>query len=173
METMPDYEHFSRNELLRIALDKRRLTEEARLAWDTELSRRGISNGDIGTFESEQASAEAADQKVVREVEFLYGIGKKLSGRKNYSHDPRFRIEEFDSTLWFILFWMPIFPLATYRIRRRFRRWWNVCTSDSYRVIARLPRNWEQILVTWIKAMVVLLVLRFAIPFVVNKLVYR
>ena len=101
-------------------------------------------------------------------------IGKKFFGVKNRSHDARLRVEEFDTTLWFFALWFPIFPLGSYRIRRLFRRWWNLCAADEFHVLHKFPqRNWEQILVTWIKAMLALLVLRFAVPFVLHYFVYR
>jgi hypothetical protein len=71
-------------------------------------------------------------------------------------------------------FWFPIFPLGSYRIRRLFRRPWNLCASDEFHVLQKFPqRNWEQILVTWVKAMLALLVLRLAVPFVLHYFVYR
>jgi hypothetical protein len=93
---------------------------------------------------------------------------------KNRSHDARFRIEEYDTTLWFFVFWFPIFPMGSHRIRRLFHRPWHLSTSDEFHVLEKFPkRDWEQILLTRMKAMLVLLVLRFAVPFVFHHLVYR
>lgn len=169
---MPDYRHLTRDELLRLAHENADLTDEARLLLDAEFARRGLSNDDLRSFEDDQAAATTASQKEVREVS-IRGIGKRLMGRTNYSHDPGLRIEEFDATLWVVLFWIPVVPLATYRIRRTFRRWWHICASDRYRVLERLPRNWEQILGTWIKAIAVLLLIRLAVPFLLRRFVYR
>ena len=101
------------------------------------------------------------------------GIARKLFGKRNYRCDERGRIEEFDRTLWFVLFFIPLFPIATYRIRRRFRSWWQPCVSDQYRVLGKLPRDWEQILTTWIKTVVILLALRFAVPWLMRTVIYR
>src|SRR5262249_10581732 len=107
---IPNYSQLSRDQLLRVAPHREELTEEACLALAAELSRRKISLHDIASFASEEDAAVLADEKFVREVLF-WGVGKKPSGRRNYVHDPRFRIEEFDRTLWFVLFFLPIFPL--------------------------------------------------------------
>ena len=53
---------------------------------------------------------------------------KKLKGQNNYSHDPRFRVQEFNTTLrvlallWVIAFWIPVIPLVSFRVRREFQR---------------------------------------------------
>jgi hypothetical protein len=172
---MPDYQHSKRDELLRLALEKDQLTDEARLALETEISGRRITQSDIQSFKDELQSAQAKEDRDVRAVFTPSShLGKKFFGVKNRVHDARLLIEEFDTTLWFFALWFPIFPLGSYRIRRPFRRWWNLCASDEFHVLHKFPqRNWEQILVTWIKAMLALLVLRFVVPFVLHYFVYR
>jgi hypothetical protein len=173
---MLDYQHLTRDELIRLALEKDQLTDRARLALDAEISSRRISLSDIATFQDESQAAQAEEDRDVRGVTTSSGghIGKKFFGMKNRTRDARFRIEEYDTTLWFFAFWFPIFPMGSYRVRRLFHRRWHLCTSDEFHVLQKFPkRDWEQILVTWIKAMLVLLVLRFAVPFVFDKLVYR
>jgi hypothetical protein len=173
---MPDYQHLTRDELLRLALEKDQLTDEARLALDTEISSRGISPSDIASYQDESRAAQVEEDRDVRGVTTSSGnhIGKKFFGMKNRSHDARFRIEEYDTTLWFFVFWFPIFPMGSYRIRRLFHARWHLCTSDEFHALKKFPeRDWEQILVTWIKAVLVLLVLRFAVPWLFDKLVYR
>ena len=108
---MPDYQQLSRDEVLRPALEKDQLTDEARLTLDAEFARRGWSNDDLRTFETEETAATLVRQKEVREVSFSF-VEKKLRGRSNYSHDPRLRIEVFDTTLWVLLFWIPVIPFA-------------------------------------------------------------
>ena len=105
---MPEYRHLTRDELLRLAHENADLTDEARLLLDAEFARRGLSNDDLRSFEDDQAAATTASQKEVREVS-IRGIGKRLMGRTNYSHDPGLRIEEFDATLWVVRFGYPSF----------------------------------------------------------------
>ncbi len=77
----------------------------------------------------------------------INGVGFTYYGIKNpvYSASE----EEFDTTRWFCLLWIPIFPIGSYRIRRKRR--------DSIGVIARVfwssktiqyakrPLDWKQI----------------------------
>lgn len=172
---MPDYQNLTRPELLRLALEKDQLTDEARLERDAEINSRRISPSDIEAFQDECRAARAEDDCNVREVTTSsIHIGKKFFGRKNRTYGAGFRIEEFDTTLWFFVFWFPIFPIASYRIRKLFSRPWNFCASDEFHVLKKFPRrDWEQILVTWIKAVLTLMVLRFAVPFVLHHFVYR
>jgi hypothetical protein len=95
----------------------------------------------------------------------IWGIGKKLNGKRNDFRDSGFRIEEFDRTLWFVLFFIPVAPLGTFHLRRRFRRWWQVCASDRYRVVARLPLDRRQIIATWMKTILILRFLFVAFPY--------
>jgi hypothetical protein len=165
---IPDYSHLTHDQLLRVALQKAELTDEARLALEAGLGRRKISSGDISGFAVEEKEANLAEEKVVREV-LIWGIGKKLNGKRNYFRDSGFRIEEFDRTLWFVLFFIPVAPLGTFRIRRRFRR--QVCASDRYRV-ARLPLDRRQIIATGMKTILILLFLFVAFPYLLT-LTYR
>jgi len=125
-----DYSRLTRAEILRFALQRGEQADEDRVAFDAELSRRKIPAHEISDFSSAEQTAAVADEKVVREVLF-WGIGKKLSGRRNYVHDPQFSIEEFDRTLWFVFFLISICPLGIYRIRRRFRRRWQLCAPTA------------------------------------------
>jgi hypothetical protein len=67
--------------------------------------------------------------------------------------------EHYNTTLWFVILWVPIFPIATYTVRRELEPWWGgVSASDE--IAQRHPRNWEQILLTWVKASLTLFALR-------------
>jgi hypothetical protein len=113
---------------------------------------------EIGGFESRAATTTQDFQSFGR-VRLYRGIGKKFYGKSHYEHDPE--IEEFDTTFWFVFLFFPLIPLRSYRIRRRFRARWNIFGSKTYQVVHRLPMKWGQVLFTWIKAAVVMLVLRF------------
>ncbi len=169
---MPDYQQLSRDEVLRLVLEKDQLTDQARLALEAEVARRGLSHDDFAAFKAEEATAIRARQKELERAT-PHQTYKEFRGRKNYSHDAKFRIEDFDTTLWIVGFWIPIIPLASLRIRRKFRRWWSICVSDQYRVIDRRPLDWEQILLTWIKTAAVLLLIRLTLPYFLHHFVYR
>ena len=88
---MPGYQQLSRDEVLRPALEKDQLTDEARLTLDPEFARRGLSNDDLRTFETEETAATVVRQKEVREVSFSF-VEKKLRGRSNYVTIPGFEL---------------------------------------------------------------------------------
>jgi hypothetical protein len=72
--------------------------------------------------------------------------------------------EEYDATLWFVVYWFPLIPLGTYRIKRnRSReRWWNF--NPDIAILTKLPLNWEQILRTWLIAVSVLFAVILILP---------
>jgi hypothetical protein len=171
---MQRYQHLTRDELMRLALERDELTEEAQLALDAEISSRQITSVDLSSFRAESLAAQTEQDRKIGPITTSAHIGKNFLGRKNLSQDPRLRIEEFDTTLWFFALWFPIFPIGTYRIRRLYRRRWSFCTSDAIHVLQKYRgRDWEQILVTWIKAMLALLLLRLLVPYGLRLFVYR
>ena len=114
---------------------------------------------EIGGFQASSITT-AQDFKSFGRVRLYRGIGRKFYGRSNYSHDSQCEIEEFDTTFWFVFLFVPVIPLRSCRIRRRYRRRWNLFASKTYQVLHRLPMHSGQILLTWLQAAVVLLVLR-------------
>jgi hypothetical protein len=175
MHEVPDYRHLTRDELLALTLERNQLTEEAQLSLDAEISKRAITPLDLASFKTELVTAQAEQDRQIGSVATSSShAGRKFFGRENVMHDPRFRIEEYDSTLWFFAFWFPPVPIGTFLIRRLYQRRWRICTSDVFHVLNKHPqRDWEQILLTWIKATLVLLFLRFAVPPVFHYLAYR
>lgn len=157
------YEHLSESELLHLATEREQLTDESRLRLDAELSRRGLGAEQIRSYSAETIALCKAEELEVK-LRLYRGIGTTFYGRSHYSCDPELRTEEFDTTLWFVLAYFPLIPIRGYRIRRRFRPRWNIFASNTFHVLSRLPCDWEQILFTWIKAMAVLLALRFSLP---------
>ena len=154
---MPDYQQLTTDELLNIAQQRKHLTDEARSLLDSELVRRNISALEIQTFARRlQANERAEERKRTRLINSYQNRNKQFLGKKNFRRDPRKRIDEFDTTLWFIVA-IPIFPISSHRIRRHSRRWWNLCPSDTIHILKTKPRDWQQILMTWCKTAAVLL----------------
>lgn len=114
---------------------------------------------EIGGFQATSTTT-AQDFKSFGRVRLYRGIGRKFYGRSNYTHDSQYEIEEFDTTFWFVFLFVPVIPLRSCRIRRRYRRPWSLLASKTYQVLYRLPMRWGQILLTWLEAGVVLLILR-------------
>ena len=171
MHFSPEYEHLTEDELLHLAEERRTLTDEAAMRLDAELRRRGLDHEQVQSYACESEKI-AREKKTDVRPRLLHGIGTKFYGRANHTHDPRRRVQEYDTTLWFVLLFFPVIPLGTYRIKQLFRAAWNPFASDSVRVLERKALNWEQILVTWIKAVGIVIVLRFAVPLIL-RVVYE
>lgn len=162
---MPEYQHLTQDELLRLAEDRAQLTDDARLALDAELSRRRISSSDVDSYRIEYTAADRAEKlRVANRLTYIAhaGFGKKFLGKTNRNRDPEELFEQYDTTLWFVVLWFPVFPIATYTVRTDLERWLGMLVASDPIAIERHPRNWEQILLTWVKAASVLLVLRLS-----------
>lgn len=158
---MPDYEHLTLDELLNVAKDRNDLTDEARMALDVEIAKRKVTTEEIESFARASATDARVEERRKERSRFFYETrNKQFFGKKNRYVDPRRRIEEFDTTLWFVLL-IPLVPLASYRIRRLFSRWRALYAPSRLHVLETRPRDWEQIRLTWGKtaAIVVCIVL--------------
>ena len=145
-----EYQALSDDEVLRLAADRENLLEEACQALDSELLRRGLKVADINQYQSDVEKAEI--QQEAANFHFLvpYGIGKRLFGKRNYVVDPQGKWEEFDAMLWIVMFWVPLVPIATFRIRRmkKFRLpgpW----SPGRFTVLSKRSRDWRLMLSTW------------------------
>src|SRR5690348_9300792 len=79
------------------------------------------------------------------------GCGTTFYGVKNRIADEQF--EEYDTTKWFCLIWLPIAPLGSYRIRRPVRK--DIISriareGISKETIASVPREFDLRQVGWI-----------------------
>jgi hypothetical protein len=157
-----EYQNLTQGELLHLAEDKEQLTDEARLALDGELKVRRLSSSDIDSYRLQREAVEKADKLKRAAPSYIHsvGLGKKFFGKTNRHRDPEKIFEQYDATLWFVVLWFPVFPIATYTVRRDLERWLGMLVASDPVAIERHPRNWEQILLTWVKAAAVLLALR-------------
>lgn len=112
------YEQMSDSELLRIAAERDTLVADAAAAIDAELTRRGFTV-EQAKKETKRTERKRTRRQIGRLGLSFRGVGKHFFGISNYSLDPVTQVEEFDSTLWLWVLWLPIVPLASYRIRRR------------------------------------------------------
>jgi hypothetical protein len=159
---MLQYEHLTEDELLHVANEREQLTDEARLALDSELRRRNLSTPEINSYKQKCADDNKADElrRARRQVIHNGGLGKKFLGTTNCRRDPSGLFELCESTLWFVVLWFPVYPIATYTVRRDLERWMGKVFASSEIALERHPRNWEMILFTWVKASVFVLALR-------------
>ncbi|HWO38410.1 MAG TPA: hypothetical protein VNO32_57290 [Candidatus Acidoferrum sp.] len=160
---MFEYQRLSQDELLRLAEEKDQLTDEARLALDAELHRRKVTSSDVDFYRIEFDAADKADKlkRATPDLILSGGLGKKFLGKANRHRDPTGLFEQYDTTLWFVVLWFPVFPIATFTVRRELERWLGMLFASDAVTLDRHPRNWEQILLTWAKYALVVLLLRF------------
>lgn len=168
---MPEYQNLTDDEVLQIATEREQLTDDARIVLDSELARRKLSIKDV---QSQRIAYERADklEKARTQHRILNrgsvgssGVGIKFLGKRNIRRDPSGESEEYVATRWFVVLWIPIFPIATFTVRRSLSRWMGLTLKSDPEIIERHSRDWEQILLTWVKAATVLFVLRVAYLF--------
>jgi hypothetical protein len=164
VSSVPEYQHLTEDELLSIAEDREHLTDEARMALDTELSRRKLSSANVDSHRLQEERANKTDElkRAAPKYFFRVGFGQKFLGKTNRQRDPSGLFEKYNSTLWFVVLWFPIFPMGTYTVRGSLTKWLGIVFASDEVALERLPRNWEQIFLTWIKAVVLLFTLRLA-----------
>ncbi len=105
----------------------------------------------------------------------LWGIGNTHRGKSNYVVDEEKGVEEFDTTLWFVILGFPIFPRQSYRIQQNV--WYlqqdkvpselgdprvirngtkqgidgnSIRLSHPFNIIKKLPMNWKQVIKTYL-----------------------
>ena len=170
---MPEYQSLTDDEVLQIATEREQLTDDARMVLDSELARRRLSIKDV---QSQKAAFERAEKldRARRQHKILSssslrrsGTGIRFRGGQNLHRDPSGEYEQYDSTKWVVVLWIPVFPIGTFTVRRRLSRWMGMTFRSDPQIIARQPRNWEQILLTWVKTGAVLLALRLAWLFLI------
>src|SRR5258708_4218410 len=159
---MLEYERLAPDELPHLAEEREQLTDEARLALDGELNRRKLSSSDIDSYRVQREAGEKADRlkRAVRSFIPNGGLGKKFLGKTNRHRDASGLFEGYETTLWFVVLWLAIFPIATFTVKRELDRWLGFTVASREVAIERHPRNWEQILLTWAKTALVVLALR-------------
>ncbi len=174
---VPEYQNLTDDEVLQIATEREQLTDDARTVLDSELSRRKLS---IKAVQSHKVAYERAqkleqakrDGSINRFSLDRSGIGIKFLGKWNLRRDPSGKFEEYDATRWFVVFWLPLFPIATCTVHRTLSQWIGLTFKSDPQVVARQARNWEQIMLTWVKTAAVLLSLRLAYLFLLYHPVF-
>jgi len=148
---VPEYQHLTNDEFLQIAEEQDRLTDEDGWRSTFELSRRRLSSADVRTYRRGRKAAEHAEdlpRARSQYISFKAGLGKKFFAKSNRRRDPDGQFEQYDSTLWFVVLWFPVFPIATYTVRRTFKRWLRIDWAGDEVASKRHPRDWRQILLT-------------------------
>jgi hypothetical protein len=161
------YQNKTDEELLRLASVSHQLTEDAKRALSAALLSRGIDSDEAKQkFHREEVQAERRRGRRVGHLGVTRGIGKQRYGRANYSLNTRTRMERFTTTIFVVLFWLPLIPTGTYRVQRKKQ----LFSSDMV-VLEKLPLDWTQVLGVWAVAAVSLLGLTLAyksLPSILN-----
>ena len=163
-----EYQALTNDEILLIAADRENLVDEARHAIDTEMHRRSLTSDHIRQYQTH--IEKAGMQQQVGNLPFLvpYGIGKILFGKGSRVIDPQGTWEEFDTTLWVVIFWMPLIPVSTYRIRRRTSKRFLLgpWRMNTFEPLSRRGLDWGMVLTTWALFIVMIFVLIKVVGFV-------
>jgi|SRR5579871_228998 len=157
---MEQYQDLTEDELLNLASEKEQLTDEARLALESELARRHLSEPEVNAYKRQCADDDEAEKLRRARRQTVRGLGRKFMGKTNRRRDPSGLFELSESTLWLVVFWFPVYPIATYTVRRDLERWLGMTFPYDEIALERHPRDWEMILLTWVKASALVLGLR-------------
>lgn len=108
-------------------------TPEARIVYEAEGQRRGIQSTRVKLV----ASVETQWKKDQQAATWSFkGIGERLYGKRAFRSD-----HSYQTTKWFILLYLPIYPLSTLRVKE--------AGDGQMTVLEELPTDWRQALDTY------------------------
>jgi len=150
------------DDLQRLALDAKDLVPEAQQALTAELSRRGLANHEQShqfkvIEEARQRKLALDSRKIWNQPAF--GCGVRPYFRWNRTRHEATGEIEYTTTAFFVLFYLPLVPTGTWRVRAPKGSW----RGSNLHVLNRLPLNWPQALLVWTVALLLLLALVIAI----------
>jgi len=153
-----EYQSMSDDELLRIAAEGD-LVEEAKMALQTEMSKRKLTKDAVTKFQTEQHRAEQArKEKEAKSRPNFLGYGFALYGRSYLSEEDRSHGIQV-RTKWFVMRYTPIFPIASYRFECKERNIGDAHVEQE-KLLNQVPLNWKQVITTYAKTIgMVILVL--------------
>ncbi len=157
------YEQMSDGALMRIAMDRAELTPEAGAAFDAELAKRGLGEEQVRSFAityRAETNREIAERGPKRPMLPWTGSYVGYYGKRDVVE--MHHREQFQTTMWFCLLWIPLVPLGTYIVHRTTATWLGL--FDSVRIIRKVPLDWEQVFKTWAVAALVLAGIYFLGP---------
>lgn len=147
------YETLTDDSLLNLAREGG-FTEEARQALSRELERRRLSDSDLKRFVGRNDRINLREE--AKEKGFRgRGPGLLFFGRRFLNEaDKKANIQV--RTKFFALGGIPLIPVASYRFKCTGRRGrWFSPYEGNQRVINRVPLNWTQVFLTWIKTTII------------------
>ena len=150
-----EYRGKTDEELLRLALAAADLTPEANLTLSNELSHRGINTAErLAPFREEEKKRQEEASKHTGSLFIIhpFGIGHFRFGKADRVYNPTSGLERFQTTIFIVLFWLPLIPTGTFLIEKK-----RSFFSQRFTVLRRLPLDWRQVRRVWGVAIGVLL----------------
>jgi hypothetical protein len=159
-ELAEKYRQMTDDELLRLALDSESLLPDAQMALSQEVQRRHLDTPErIAQFQEEQKRHIAKTSFDVTELSPLRGFKKRLYGKANYVR--REKEEEYDTTLFGVVFFFPLLPLGTFRVARNLK-------SKKVEPLEKKELRWSQVWWVWLKAVLAIIVMVTVLSFVIS-----
>lgn len=163
-----EYAAMQDDQLLRLASTPEDLVSEARSALDSEMGRRGLkTSARLQAFHNEETQrAREIDLDSIRKTRVLFprGFGQTRFCKGDYLYHPESGFEEFRTTFFFLLFYLPLIPMGTYRVQRR------KGSGRDFTEAEKLPLSWYQVLQVWATMMLALLLLLAVVRFLPRAL---
>lgn len=161
------YSKFSDDELLNLAVDRHSLTEDARSALSVELAGRKLTESDVAERRDYLATVKpgrwlGTEEFVARSFN---GFGTAIYGKRDFWPD-----NSFLTTKWIVLFWIPLVPLRSMRLRRvrPGRSALPVRWASRYHILSRTSPDARQVLYVYgfVASLIVLSVVcvNFSLP---------
>jgi hypothetical protein len=169
-ELFEQYRRLSDDELEQLLREFDDLLETAQSCLLAELRTRGHKDKPIAAimdagkkFNLPLTSTDGFDPGLTKKIGSLWnfkGIGRIFYGKTNHTVNEIFAFEEFDTTLWWIISWIPFIPRGSFRIRRKINK---NRFSGSFVVVQRVPFLWAENIFRLILAISFLLFLGYPI----------
>jgi hypothetical protein len=165
-----EYQSKTDEELLRLAAQTDQLIAEADIALRNELAKRRIDGKDrLEAFRKQEQQNRIEAEKNPGKLFLIhpYGIGRKRFGKAECVYDSQTKTERFKTTIFVVLFWLPLIPTGTYLVARR-----REFLSNQITVLEKLSLDWEQILKVWVVAAGIVFALLWAstsLPHLLSK----
>jgi hypothetical protein len=165
-EFAKEYENKSDQELLLLAVDPSQLTDNANQALSTELRKRGLASQKINDFRQVESERKQKEENDIGRLwlNTRYGVGRQRFCKGDYSFDLASETEEFTTTVFILILFLPVIPVGTYRVKRNKQSF-----AKQLRGIQKLPLDWGQVMQVWLITMIVVLLIIVAIKFLASR----
>ncbi len=106
------YSLMTDDQLLKLALESETLIPEARSALSVELANRRLGTMDVEEYADDLRGIELIEKQKKPLAQTFNGFGTRLYGKRDRKPDG-----SFSTTKWVVIFWIPLLPLKSYRVK--------------------------------------------------------